>query len=269
MDNFAGWERLFSHTGGTVSFAFVLGLLIGSFLNVVIARLPAGRSIVSPGSACPHCQAPIRWYDNVPVLAWVIWLRGRCRSCRSPISPRYPFVELLTAVLFALMAAKFGFSWRLWFRDLPFASLAVAITFIDLDHRIIPDRLSLSGIGWGLLTAGLASMWTESVAGAVIGFVGFYSLSWFFYRLTGRIGLGGGDVKLLAMIGAFLGPSGVLTTVVVSSIAGSVIGISWGLLTRQERLMRVAIPYGPFLILGALADYLLRDLLWLPFTNPM
>jgi leader peptidase (prepilin peptidase)/N-methyltransferase len=250
------------------SLIVVLGLVMGSFLNVVIARLPAGRSVVWPGSACPECGQAIRWFDNVPLVSWLLLLRGRCRACRKPISVRYPVVEFLTALLFYAMFRKIGWESRLFFRDLPFVSLAVAITFIDLDLRIIPDRLSLPGIVLGLGSSFFVGALGDSLAGAALGFLGFYGLSWGFYQLTGRVGLGGGDIKLLAMIGAFIGVQGVLTTILVSSILGTVIGLIWGLATRQGQLMRVSIPYGPFLLLGALADYFLRDLLWLPFMIP-
>jgi leader peptidase (prepilin peptidase)/N-methyltransferase len=270
-----------STLGGNV-LAAVFGLLIGSFLNVVIGRLPHGESIVRPGSRCPKCKHELRWYENVPVLSYLV-LRGRCRSCKEPISIRYPVVELLTGLLFLAAKIRFGWSLELLLRDFPFIAILIAVTFIDLDLRIIPDPLSLGGLVWGLVTAlafglipglgaGTSISWISSLAGAAVGFGLFYGLAWIYYRLTGRSGLGGGDIKLLAMLGAFLGVSGVLDTILVSSVFGSLIGISWALFQRRrggESVMLVSIPYGPFLVVGGLYHYFLSDLVWFQFTNPM
>ncbi len=257
------------------------GLLIGSFLNVVIYRLPRDLSIVRPGSRCQSCEAPIRAWQNIPVLSY-LFLRGKCAKCHAKISLRYPVVELLTAVLFVAVFQKFGIHWLTFFRDLPFVALLIAITFIDLDHRLILDEFSLGGLFLGLLTAhwvpgfGLIS----SVMGAVAGFSFFYGFAWLYERMTGRSGLGGGDVKFLAMLGAFIGIEGVLTTIFISSVAGSIIGITWAKWSNRtssqadaqgetsQDVLKVAIPYGPFLVIGALYYYLLGDLLWLPFTIP-
>jgi leader peptidase (prepilin peptidase) / N-methyltransferase len=271
----------------------VFGLMVGSFLNVVIIRLPQGASINFPASHCPHCKKPIRWWDNLPLLSYVV-LRGKCRSCNAKISIRYPLVEFLTALLFLAAKIHFGHSvmiWEFFLRDLPFLSILLAVTFIDLELRIIPDQLSLGGMAWGLLTSvgfvffnhsgvGTSIGWVASLIGAAVGFGCFYGLAWIYLRLTGRFGLGGGDIKLLGMIGAFLGFRGVFTTVLVSSVIGSVVGISWALLQKRlklspvqagesESLMLVSIPYGPFLVVGGLWHYFLSDLLWLQFMNPM
>ena len=245
------------------------GLLIGSFLNVVVARLPHDISVVRPRSKCPGCQAPIAWYDNVPVLSYLV-LRGRCRSCRSGISIRYPTIELLTALLFLAVTARFGIGWLIPLRDLPFVAALVAITFIDLEHRIIPDELSLGGLVLGLLTAywvpGLGIYW--SVLGAALGYASFGLLSWGYLKAKGRMGLGGGDVKLLAMMGAFLGPMAVFHVILISSLLGSVVGLGYAayLKTRGEAdsLMGVALPFGPFMVVAALYVYLLGDVLGLP-----
>jgi len=270
-----------STLGGNV-FAVVLGLVIGSFLNVVIGRLPHGESLIRPGSRCPKCKHALRWYENIPVLSYLIQ-RGRCRSCKEPISIRYPVVELLTGLLFLAAKLRFGLSLELLLRDYPFLAILIAVTFIDLDLRIIPDPLSLGGLVWGLLTALLFSFvpglavgtsvgWVSSFGGAALGFGIFYGLAWAYYRLTGRSGLGGGDIKLLAMMGAYLGFSGILDTILVSSVFGSLVGISWALLQRRrggESVMLVSIPYGPFLVIGGLCHYFLSDLLWFQFMNPM
>lgn len=262
---------------------FVLGMMLGSFLNVVIIRLPQEQSISYPGSHCPNCKKAIGWYDNLPILSY-LFLRGKCRSCRAGISIRYPLVEFLTALLFLAAKLRFGLSWEFFLRDLPFISILLAVAFIDLEHRIIPDPLSIGGMAWGLLSSigfvffpesglGTSVGWVSSLAGAALGFGCFYGLAWIYMRLTGRFGLGGGDIKLLGMIGAFLGYRGVFTTILVSSVIGSFVGISWALLQRRikpgDSLMLVSIPYGPFLVVGGLWHYFLSDLLWLQFMNPM
>jgi leader peptidase (prepilin peptidase) / N-methyltransferase len=254
------------------------GLVVGSFLNVVIARLPRRKSIVRPGSHCPSCNVAIRWYDNIPVVSYLVLL-GRCRSCLAKVSVRYPVVELVTALLFLAARVKFGWSWLLPFHDWPFMAILVAVTFIDLEHRIIPDQLSLGGLVLGLATAwavpGLGMV--QAMAGAAAGFFGFYLFAWAYHALTGRSGLGGGDIKLLAMLGAFLGPSGVFASVLISSVFGSVVGIIWAVVSRRKAgatkesggLMKIAIPYGPFLAVGGLYFYLLGDLIWFRFMTPM
>lgn len=252
----------------------VFGLLIGSFLNVVIARLPDRKSLVHPPSACPKCSHRIRWYENIPVLSFLA-LRGKCRGCRVPISFRYPVVELLCALLFITVKIRFGWSWLLVVRDFPFVAILLAITFIDLERRLIPDPLSLGGLVLGLATAhftpgiGLPS----SIGGAALGFSLFYAIAWYYQWRTGRAGMGGGDIKFLAMLGAFLGPMGVLTTVFVSSVLGTVLGISYAWIQQRRTggegsLMKVSLPYGPFLVIGGLYSYLLGEL-WSPFMTQM
>lgn len=240
----------------------LIGLVVGSFVNVLVARVPKRKSVVRPGSHCPQCKKPIRWYDNIPVASFLL-LRGRCRSCKKPISPRYVVIELLTAVLFLAMCVTFGLSPALFLRDWPFAALLVAITFIDLEHRIIPDRLSLTGIAFGILTSWLVPGFgfVPAIAGAALGFGIFYGFAWIYQAITGRAGMGGGDIKLLAMLGAFVGPTGVFTTILVSSLVGSVVGIAWALLARKKNVLLTSIPYGPFLVIGGLYYYLLGHLI--------
>ena len=254
-----------------------VGLVIGSFLNVLIHRIPLKESIVFPGSRCPSCKTEIRWYDNIPVFSYLL-LRGKCRKCGAKISPRYPLVELLTAILFVAARVTHGLGVGLFVRDWPLISILIAVTFIDLDHRIIPNVLSLPGTAFALATSfldthlGLEPLTTfglfappesealtamiRSAEGAALGWGMFFGLAKSYELATGRAGLGGGDVKLLALIGAFLGPVGVVITVLVSSVLGSVVGISWALLTRKKNLMTAAIPYGPFLVVGGLYYYL-------------
>jgi len=256
-------------------FVVLFGLSIGSFLNVVIARLPERKSLVRPPSQCPKCSYRLRWFDNIPVLSYLL-LRGKCRSCRSPITIRYPVVELLTGLLFIAVKIRFGLSPLLIIRDLPFVSILVAVTFIDLETRLIPDPLSLGGLALGLGTAFFTPSLgiIPSLGGAALGFGLFYAIAWFYQWRSGRAGMGGGDIKLLAMLGAFLGPYGVITTIFVSSVLGSVLGLTYAWISRkreggQGSLMKVSLPYGPFLVVGALYTYLLGDLLWSPFMNLM
>lgn len=248
----------------------VFGLIVGSFLNVLIVRLPKKQDWVWQRSRCPQCGKPIAWYDNLPVLSY-LWLRARCRRCHKAISVRYPVVEILTAFLFLAASIRFGFSPLLVLRDWPFLAILVATTFIDLEHRIIPDRLSLPGLFLGLASAywvpGLGLV--QALAGAALGFGFFYGIALFYQWRTGKAGLGGGDVKLLAMMGAFVGPLGVFTTILVSSIFGSVAGIIWGRVQGQGQLLKTSIPFGPFLVVGCLYYYLLGELVWLPFIDPM
>jgi leader peptidase (prepilin peptidase)/N-methyltransferase len=270
-------------TGLMHAASLCFGLVFGSFTNVLVARLPEGKSIAYPASHCPGCQAPILRRHNVPLLGYLA-LRGRCRACRQPISPRYPVIEALGGILFLAADLRYGWSPALLVRDWPFLTILLAVTFIDLEHRIIPDKLSLGGLALGLATGWLAEdlSWLQCVEGAALGFAIFYGMAWAYSVFAGRQGLGGGDIKLLAMLGAFLGPAGVLATIVISSISGSVIGIGWGLSQKlrarradsaQEGensagLMQLAIPYGPFLVIGALSYYFFKDWIWLRFTNP-
>ena len=228
---------------------FLFGLVIGSFLNVVIARLPTGRSIARPPSACPACDAAIRWYDNLPVLSW-LWLRGRCRACRAVISWRYPAVELLTAVLFALAARQLGPRLDLGPALLLLAAL-VAITGIDLDHQIIPDVITLPGIVVGAV-ANLTvrpGNWLDTLLGIVIGGGLFLIII-----LASGGGMGGGDMKLGAMMGAFLGWKLVLLAILLGVFAGGAVAI--GLLSTGSKGRKDPVPFGPFLALGAVVSLL-------------
>lgn len=252
----------------------VFGLLFGSFATVLVARVPSKKSIMKPGSHCPSCTKPLRWYNNIPLISYLVQA-GKCANCRKPISIRYPMIELITMLLFITCAAKFGMGLDLFLRDWVFMVLLVAIAFIDLEHRIIPDVLSLPGLAWGLLSSPLNEQpgWTLSIAGAALGFGIFYALAWFYQWRTGRSGLGGGDIKFLAMLGAYVGPLGVLQTILISSVFGSLVGIALGWAStrggKSGNLMKTSIPYGPFLAVGALAAYLLSEIIWTPFINPI
>jgi len=240
-------------------FFFALGCCLGSFFNVVIHRLPRGESIVSPGSRCPSCGSGIAWYDNIPLLSYLL-LRGRCRHCNARISLRYPLVELLTGVLVFLLYRQFGLGVS-FFIFLVFAALLVLIAFIDLDTYLIPDVLSLSGLAVGLAASFVGShiTWIDSVMGVLLGGGLFYAVAWAYQVLRKQDGLGGGDIKLLAMIGAFTGWQGVLFTIFLSSVVGTVVGLA--VMLRRGQGMAARIPFGPFLSLAAIC-YLFWGKVW-------
>ncbi len=227
-----------------------LGAAIGSFMNVVIHRVPLGESVVKPRSRCPSCRSEIAWYDNVPILSWLA-LRGKCRGCGASISGRYPFIEFITALIALVLFARNGPS-AAFLVQFAFACALIVVAYIDLDHQIIPDRISLPGIVIGLLLAvpgGMPAI-TDAVLGALLGGGLLLTVAWVYERTTGQEGMGGGDVKLLAMIGTFLGWQGVLLTLLLGSLLGSAIGIV--LMTSRGADRKLAIPFGPFLSLGAL-----------------
>jgi leader peptidase (prepilin peptidase)/N-methyltransferase len=233
-----------------LGFSFILGAVIGSFLNVCIYRIPAGESIVHPPSRCPACGSGIRWYQNIPILSY-LFLRGRCTGCGVRISPRYPLVEALTGLLFALVLYRFGFQWVTpvyWL----FAAALIVITFIDLDHQIIPDVISLPGIVVGFLCSFAVPWltWTDSLLGILVGGGSLYLVAVGYELLTRKEGMGGGDIKLLAMIGAFLGWKAVLPIVFISSFMGTLVGVPVMLIKKADS--RLAIPFGPFLAAAAL-----------------
>lgn len=236
----------------------VFGLMVGSFLNVCIHRLPRGESLVWPGSRCPGCGAPIRWFDNLPILSYV-WLAGRCRACGARIALRYPLVELATMGLFLAHYAVLGWQPLLAVRLVLSAALIVLFV-IDLEHRILPNRVTLPGIVVGLLASFAADPgWRASVAGIVLGGGILWAIGEGYYRLRGEEGLGMGDVKMLAMIGAFLGWQQVLVTLVLSSLVGSLVGLA--LIAAGRGTMKCALPYGTFLAMGAAVASLTGDAL--------
>ncbi len=206
------------------AFAFVLGLLVGSFLNVVIARLPEGQSIVYPGSRCPRCGHALAWFENVPLLSWLV-LRSRCRACRAPISARYPTVELLTGCLFLACWLRFGMSWSL-LRGLLLVGFLVPLSFIDLDHWLLPFELTIPGLAVGILSAALLGMdaLRDAVLGAAAGFLFFWGLETLVKLVLRREGLGAGDKWLVALLGAFLGWQPLFGLVLLSNVQGAVVG---------------------------------------------
>jgi leader peptidase (prepilin peptidase) / N-methyltransferase len=228
---------------------FLFGLCIGSFLNVCIYRIPESKSIVSPGSMCPGCGFPIKFYDNIPLISFVI-LQGKCRNCNALISMRYPMVELLTGFFAVSVFLKFGPGMEAPVYFLFIATLLV-ITFIDIDHRIIPDLISLPGIILFFIAS--LTIPTISIRDSVIGILAgggiLFIIAELYLRITGKEGMGGGDVKLLAMIGALIGWKGVLFTIFASSLIGTIIGII--LMLVQGKNLKLAVPFGPFLSIGA------------------
>jgi leader peptidase (prepilin peptidase)/N-methyltransferase len=264
-----------------VAFALLFGLVIGSFLNVVILRLPRGLSVNRPRSHCPQCNKLIPWYDNVPVLSYVI-LRGRCRRCSKSISARYPSIELLTGVVSVLLYFKFGLSVE-WGIFLGFSGALIVLAFIDLDYRILPDPITLNGIWLGVIvslylaqpgfsasltgrlfhTVGIDESnprviaLTGSLLGAVVGGGLLWGVAEAYLRLRGIEGMGFGDVKMMAMVGAFLGAPLALLTIMVGSLLGAVIGllfIQFSGKTRQYEL-----PFGTFLAFAGIVSVLYGD----------
>lgn len=260
---------------GLVSFAF--GACIASFLNVCIWRLPREESVVRPASHCPNCNAPIRWYQNIPVLSYIA-LGGKCANCRKPISMRYAVVELLGGALFAMaylqwampamlgsepaMALKPVMSLSAVFASWVVISGLILGSFIDLDHFYLPDRVTIGGMLLGVPASvlipelQLERTWLDalcwSVAGLAFGFFFLWGMGWLFSKLFKKDALGFGDVKLMGAVGAFFGPTAVLFALIVSSIVGSVVGIA--LIVRGKAKLGgfTAVPYGPFIAVATL-----------------
>jgi leader peptidase (prepilin peptidase) / N-methyltransferase len=233
----------------TLFFGFVLGTIIGSFLNVCIHRIPQGESIVTPPSRCPRCKTSIHFYDNIPLVSFII-LQGRCRKCHAPISPRYPLVEFLMGLFSLMLLLRFGIS-TLYLIYLAFFASLTLVSFIDLPYRIIPDVISLPGIGIGVICSLLHPQLSvkDSLIGVLLGGGTLYTVASVYRLITKREGMGGGDVKLLAMIGAFIGWKGVLFTILCSSFVGTVVGVILMLVSSADS--KYAVPFGPFLSIGA------------------
>jgi len=248
-----------------------LGLLLGSFLNVVILRLPKrlewewkrdSREILGepdlydpppPGivverSHCPHCQHQLSWYENIPVFSWLV-LRGKCRNCKAPISPQYPLVELLTMALVLCCVWRFGFGWQ-GFGAILLTCFLVALSGIDLRTQLLPDQLTLPLLWLGLIAA-IENLYLgpkTALLGTIAGYVTLWSVWWVFKQLTGKEGMGHGDFKLLAALGAWVGLNGILPTVLLSSIVGVIVGSIW--LGMKGRSRATPIPFGPYLAIA-------------------
>ncbi len=257
----------------------ILGSLIGSFLNVVIYRLPLDQSILLPRSHCTQCKKSIPWFYNIPVIGYFLSSQ-KCYSCHSKISFRYPLNEALCAILFYLSyqglpesAVQFISQARIWF----FIAIGIAITWIDLDHRIIPNELSLGGWAIGALTAfaDFRHDWVELLIASLAGFGFFFVFAWLYERITGKMGLGGGDIKFMGTIGVFLGLGGVWSSILIASILGSIVGLVYAKInskplgqdqtqkTGMKAALKVAIPFGPFLVLGALFELFFEGSRWM------
>jgi len=235
-----------------VALVFMFGMCIGSFLNVCIYRLPSSMSIINPSrSLCPQCNSAIQFYDNIPVFSY-LWLKGRCRNCKASISLRYPLVELMTGILAIAILFMFGLTLEgvVYFI---FISSLLVITFIDIDHKIIPDMITLPGIPIGLAASFVLPDMTfkSSILGLIVGGGSLLLVAWTYSLITHKEGMGGGDIKLLGMIGTFIGWKGVIFTIFAASLTGTLVGIIVMLLKGKN--LKFAIPFGPFLSIGAMS----------------
>lgn len=274
--------------GFLLAFAFVLGLVVGSFLNVCILRIPAGESIVRPASHCPKCNKPIAPYDNIPLLSW-IWLRGKCRHCRAPISPLYPAVELLTGLLFAACAFAFGYTFAA-LKWAIFSSLLVVLAITDYRVRILPDKVNLTGALLGLACSSVLPVgdgtalwlagimfpypppaWVLSIGDALLGAVAGAGVLWIFLAVwplvVGYEGMGLGDVKMMAMVGTFFGTKAAVFTIMVASLLGSVLGLLWIAILYSSTKTRKIAERAHRRNLGSVRSLRLRlaQHYWLPF----
>ena len=238
-----------------LTFAFFFGLAVGSFLNVCIYRIPIKKSIVTPPSACPGCGNLIKFYDNIPVLSYLI-LRGRCRKCGIHISMKYPVIELITGLMSMALITRYNMlnhSMPQFFIFFVFVAALICITFIDLEHMIIPDVISIPGIIIGFVISLIFShiTWLDSLIGLLLGGGILYLVAVFFEVVRKKEGMGGGDIKLLAMIGAWLGGwKSIIFVIMVASFTGAIIG-SAGLILSKKGI-RAQFPFGPFLALSAI-----------------
>jgi leader peptidase (prepilin peptidase)/N-methyltransferase len=231
-------------------FLFSLGAIVGSFLNVCIVRLPKRESLIRPSSHCPHCNEPIRFYDNIPIISYIL-LAGKCRHCKNRISLRYPVVEGLTGLMTVALFMRYGPTVE-FLLLLLFSAALLVITFIDLDHQIIPDAVSIPGIPCGIAASLLIPTisWLDSLLGILVG-GGLLLLVAVGYKwVTGREGMGGGDIKLLAMMGAWLGWKAIPFILLASSLIGLLIGGGSGLVLKKG--LKTKIPFGPFLSISSL-----------------
>lgn len=236
---------------------FLFGLVVGSFLNVCIYRIPRDISIIIPSSRCPSCNNPIKPQDNIPLFSYIM-LGGKCRFCKARISMRYPLVEFLNAVFYVALLWRFGFGWHTLVYFV-FSSALIVIAFIDLDFRIIPDRITLSGIPLGFIAGSLILTdpfsrsallgMTNSLIGMASGFVGFYLIALAGSAILKKEAMGGGDIKMMAMVGAVMGWKAVILTTFIGSLVGSIVGVV--LMVFKGKNRHAKIPFGPFLAFGA------------------
>lgn len=267
----AVFSFLANNTAALAAFLLVLSLLVGSFLNVVILRLPIMMfrswkqdceqtelpahpalndlsqpyNLVKPDSHCPKCQAPVKAWQNIPVISW-LFLRGKCAGCGTKIGLRYPLVEIVTAVLSVVLLVKFSWGWPL-LAMLAFTWLLIAMSVIDIDHQILPDVLTLSLLWLGLLanSQGLFTNLHDAVYGAALGYGILWAVYWLFKLTTGKEGMGFGDFKLLAALGAWLGVQSIPLIILLSSVVGAVVGIAGIIILGRDK--NIPIPFGPYL----------------------
>ena len=240
-----------------VSVAFIFGTLIGSFLNVVIFRVPKGDSILWPNSHCPRCSTPLNWWENIPLLSYVL-LRGRCRTCHEAISWRYPLVEGMTGVLWAGLMAQNGPSLQ-FLAQSALASVLIVIFWIDLDTMLILDVITIPGIVLGILYGGGFGLgWGPHIGAALAGYAFFRLIEWGSERVLGVAGMGRGDAKLAALMGAWLGPSGLAIALLIAFGLGSIVGIYLRMRAGESQ----PYPFGPSLVVGALISLFVGQTLW-------
>ncbi len=227
----------------------VIGLILGSFLNVLIYRIPRGLSIVKPRSFCPHCNSKIRWYDNIPVISFIILL-GKCRYCKKTISLRYPVVEIITPLSLLLVYKKFYFSYQ-FFGSIIFTLALITLAFIDLEHKILPDKITLSGFVFFLFYSfsNPSKNFLDGIIGSFLGAGILLLIYLLYYFIRKEEGLGFGDIKMMLMIGVFLGIAGTVLSLVIASLLGSLVGILIAVIMRKG--MKHALPFGVFLSIGA------------------
>jgi leader peptidase (prepilin peptidase)/N-methyltransferase len=245
-------------------FFFLLGAAVGSFLNVVIHRLPEGKSLLSPPSHCPICGKSIRWFDNIPIISYII-LKGECRDCGTSIPIRYLIVESITAFVYLYSYIRYGLSLEL-LTFLVFTTLLIPIFFIDLREMLIPDTLSISGIIIGLILGIFRGITIVSLIGAAVGAVYVLIIIYLGKSIYKRDVMGMGDVKLSAMIGAFVGWANFLLTILISSLLGSIYGIIQ--IRKGKSSMKSIIPYGPFLAIGGFITFLFGKWIIVRFFLP-
>lgn len=243
-----------------VAVAAVFGALLGSFLNVCILRLPANESLVRPRSRCPKCGTMVAWYDNIPILSWLA-LRARCRHCGQPIAAQYPLIEALVAALWGWAAWYYGFTVQAA-AAATFGTILLGIGVTDARHYIIPDEFTLGGLAIGLALGALGGLATlgPAVLGATVGFGLLYAVAWLGHRILGKEAMGGGDIKMMAMVGAFVGWRGVLLTVFGGALLGTLVFVPLLLIRRGKPAPLV--PFGVFLAAAAAATFLVGNAAW-------
>ena len=237
-----------------ITFFFIFGAVFGSFANVLILRIPLEKSIVKPGSQCQSCHRDIKWFDNIPILSW-IFLSGKCRGCDARFSVRYPFIELLMGVLFSLVFLRAGYS-VLLLSYLCFTFALVVVSFIDIDHMILPDRFTLSGILIGVAFSFFVDEISlyDSILGVLLGGGVLWLVAYLYYVVRKEEGMGGGDIKLLAWIGAVLGWQSLAMVLLISCVIGALFGAI--MLSKTKAGLKTVIPFGPYLAFAAIVNML-------------